>query len=665
MKSAHSPGRRVAALALAAMAFLVFQLALGTAPVDAFVGYTNVPNAVFGSPGSGNGQFAGPQGVAVDNGSGDVYVVDQGNDRIEKFDVAGNYLAQITGGETPAGSFSSPREVAVDNSSGSSRGDVYVTDVGHGVIDVFDAAGKYISQITGAPTSFAGSLSGVAVDGSGDVWAYESDGNVDEFDAAGSFLKQFNTGRATVPGFAVDSGGDVYLLFGCGCVGKYNASGTQLAEWGSGGTALAVNAQTNEVFLQKPGSIEKFGAFGEPYGTPLDVFGVGGVFAGGLAVAGASGTVYASREETNTVAIFEFGLLPDVTTGAASEIAGASAKLEGVVDPGGQAVTSCQFEYGTDTAYGQTVPCASQPGSGTSPVEVSAALTGLVPLTTYHYRLVAGNGNGLREGADGSFTTAAVAPVLGVAQPPTVTRVSATLAWTLNPENSETTYRVLYGTTSAYGEHTESGTLSGYGGQQAVLGLSGLAPETTYHYALEAANQAGAVIGPDETLTAGPATPPGAVTGDASQITLTTATVSGTIDPEGLETSYELDFGTDAGYGTSIYGEAGSGSEPIAIPVNLQNLAPATTYHYRIVAINNDGRTYGADETFTTPVYSNPIILPSTLPLIATPAIAFPTETEPTQKAAKKKATKKKAKYKHRRKARHKPKAKGKRARKK
>ena len=152
-------------------------------------------------------------------------------------------------------------------------------------------------------------------------------------------------------------------------------------------------------------------------------------------------------------------------------------------------------------------------------------------------------------------------------------------------------------------------------------------PATTYHYRLVATNADGTTSSPDKTFTTAPPTPPAASTGEASNITLTTATVAGTINPEGLETSYELDLGTDTTYGTSLYGEAGSASTPAKVTVSLQNLAPGSTYHYRIVAINSDGRTYGADRTFTTPVYSNPIIQPFTLPLIASPAIAFPTET--------------------------------------
>ncbi len=104
--------------------------------------------------------------------------------------------------------------------------------------------------------------------------------------------------------------------------------------------------------------------------------------------------------------------------------------------------------------------------------------------------------------------------------------------------------------------------------------------------------------------------------------------MSGAIGPEGLETSYELDLGTDTTYGTSIFGKAGGGAENVGVSVNLQDLAPGTTYHYRFVAINSDGRAYGADQTFTTPAYAHPLVLPPVLALLPTPAIAFPTETQ-------------------------------------
>ena len=96
---------------------------------------------------------------------------------------------------------------------------------------------------------------------------------------------------------------------------------------------------------------------------------------------------------------------PQVVTHAASSIGEASATLNGTVNPEDSEVTKCTFEYGTTTAYGSSAPCAKLPGSGLSPVEVSAALTGLKASTTYDFRLVATNGKGTEKGSNEEFTT--------------------------------------------------------------------------------------------------------------------------------------------------------------------------------------------------------------------------------------------------------------------
>jgi hypothetical protein len=104
---------------------------------------------------------------------------------------------------------------------------------------------------------------------------------------------------------------------------------------------------------------------------------------------------------------------PSATTRAASAVTGSAASLNGTVDPN-DLETSYRFEYGTGTSYGTSVPVPAAPaGAGKLPEEVARAITGLQPDTTYHYRLVASNGAGSRDGADSSFTTA----------PPTVTGI--------------------------------------------------------------------------------------------------------------------------------------------------------------------------------------------------------------------------------------------------
>jgi phosphodiesterase/alkaline phosphatase D-like protein len=613
--SAHNAIRRIGRVGVAVLATLGGYLALAAGPAGAFIGHTLTPTAVFGSAGSGNGQFSRPAGVAVDDSSGDVYVVDQGNNRVEKFDAEGNYLAQFTGAETPAGSFSEPYSVAVDNTSGPAKGDVYVTDVGHNVIDVFGSTGKYLSQIVGAPSSFAGKLSGVAVDASGNVWAYENTGNVDEFSDTGSFTSQFNTGRGTTPGFAVDASSNVYLLFGCGCVGKYS-KGAQLAEWGEGGVALAVNETTNNVFVDKSSSIEEFGAFGEPYGTPAQTFGSGGISSSkGVAVNGANGAVYASESEANAVAIFKGVLLPDVTTGAASNVTRTSAKLEGIVNPDGQEVTSCRFEYGTSTAYGQTAACVPAPGSGSSPVAVSAELSGLTPNKIYHYRLVAGNSNGPNPGFDHTFTTLAAVPRLQTESANVEEHVAgtivATLSGSLEPAGADTHYYFEYGETEAYGSVSPAlpGTDAGeaFRLEHAHTELAGLKPEATYHFRLVASNSFGTERGADLTLTT-PGVVPNLQTEAATNVELSgraiVATLNGSFAPNGADTHYYFEYGETEAYGSvspALPGtDAGQAFRLEHAHTQLTGLKPYVLYHFRLVATNSFGTTRGADVTFNT-----------------------------------------------------------------
>jgi len=108
------------------------------------------------------------------------------------------------------------------------------------------------------------------------------------------------------------------------------------------------------------------------------------------------------------IGAYEFVPPPVATTAAASGIQTDRATLNGSVDPNGSA-TSAIFEYGTTTAYGQTIDLPAIDFSGPE-TPVSAALTGLRPNTTYHYRVSATSiGGGTSNGADSTFTTPAVA----------------------------------------------------------------------------------------------------------------------------------------------------------------------------------------------------------------------------------------------------------------
>jgi phosphodiesterase/alkaline phosphatase D-like protein len=195
------------------------------------------------------------------------------------------------------------------------------------------------------------------------------------------------------------------------------------------------------------------------------------------------------------------------STGTAKSVTSTAATLTGALNPEGQP-TTYYFEYGRTTAYGTRTGQTSA-GSGTSGVNVSAAIGSLSPRTGYHYRLVATNGSGTTLGADRTLTTAKPAPPapsVSTRGVDAITTTSARLAGAVNPNGAATHYYFQYGTTTAYGGHTRSrsaGSGTKFVAVQATIG--GLSPGTAYHYRLLATSPSGTAVTADRTFTsAGP-----------------------------------------------------------------------------------------------------------------------------------------------------------------
>lgn len=444
----------------------------------------------FGGPGSADGQlgqafFFGASGVAVDQSDGDVYVTDNVDNRVEKFDSSGLYLSQFNGTGTPAGSFSTPTSVAVDPTDGS----VYVVDAGNNVVDKFDSSGNVVSGFgaNGAIGGFAFPTfnfppsGGLAVDSTGRLYVGDPGHNVvDAYDSSGGFQGRLGASRLTEPSeLAVDSSDDVFVV---------DSSGQSIVTFDSGGNHLAT-LSTNVSFASLRG----------------------------VAVAGDGVHLYVSTTSpygSSRVLIFALVTLPDVTTAAPSSVQQTAATLEGAVNPDGVQLTDCHFQYTDETDFqtngyagsgAQTAPCV--PTTGSIPADhsdhnITADLTGLSANTVYHFRLLAANANGSGHGQDLTFRTPGP-PVIDGTSVADVTETEAILKGKVNPESFDTTYRFEYGITIAYGVTAplpDGALAAGSSDQLASAPINGLSPGTTYHFRVVAQSAEGTTEGQDHTF---------------------------------------------------------------------------------------------------------------------------------------------------------------------
>jgi hypothetical protein len=177
---------------------------------------------------------------------------------------------------------------------------------------------------------------------------------------------------------------------------------------------------------------------------------------------------------------------------------------------------------------------------------------------------------------------------------------TATATGTVNPNGQATTWYVEYGTSTSYGTKTANVSAgSGTANTAVSASLTGLTAGTTYHYRVVATNASGTARGSDGifTTSAGPI----AVTGSATNVTTTSATLNGTVDPNGRATTWYFEYGTSTSYGSKTAEKsAGSGTSTAGVAAPASALTRGRLYHYRLVATSDAGTSRGPDETFST-----------------------------------------------------------------
>ena len=195
------------------------------------------------------------------------------------------------------------------------------------------------------------------------------------------------------------------------------------------------------------------------------------------------------------------GKVPDVTI-LASDIQVKTATLSGSVNPNFLSST-VTFEWGPTTGYGNSITPAQSPVNGSNEVELSTILTGLTPGTTYHFRIKATNELGTSNSNDSTFTTLGQIPS-ATSQAVTNLQITQTrINGLVNPHYLPTTVLFEWGTTTSYGNTIAltQDSIEGNTHVNVFTDLSGLTPETTYHFRIKATNELGVSNSEDLSFT--------------------------------------------------------------------------------------------------------------------------------------------------------------------
>jgi len=497
-------------------------------------------------------KLVGPGSVAVDRSTGEVFVGGLESGYIDVFGSSGVYETRFGEGVLEAAG------IAVDESNG----DVYVAAPFEAAVLVYEPDGKGGYRLLGnwsgqgTPGKEFGEVMGVAVDNSkgpsaGDVYVVESQGVGVEGGVVDVFRPKPNPEHPEEVGEGEGEEGE--YLKRLAAVKLEEPNGVVVSP--STGRVLVADSVRGAIFaFSDTGAFEeKLTGKGSPNGSFKANEEEGNVV--GVAVDEASGDIYVAESERHAVSQYS----------SKGEWEGwiTNGQIAALGEPRGVALTPAGEVYVADTGLG----VVDRYGPG---VVVPDVETGKIVKSE-------------------------------------LTRTSVVLKGVVNGDGKPAKYRFQYGESEAYGQSTpvqSSGTV-----EEAVSSmLEELKVSTTYHFRIVAENENGADYGLGREFTTPPALE-ALSTGTATNLQPESVTLAGSLKRGGLQTHYYFQYGTSSAYGKVVPeppGEVPAGKdekeerEIKTLETSVAGLAPNTGYHYRFVAENSFGTTYGADQRFTT-----------------------------------------------------------------
>jgi uncharacterized delta-60 repeat protein len=508
--------------------------------------------------GTGNAaRFNHPRGVAVD-ASGNVYVADASNQTIRKITSAG-VVTTVAGSVGSIGStdgigsaarFNDPRGVAVDAS-----GNVYVTDYVNHTLRKITSAGVVTTLAGKAPSWGSSDDTGsaarfydpnaVAVDAIGNVYVADTSNNtIRKITSAGVATTWVGTAAQLdrPEGIAVDASGNVYVADTFNhTIRKITSAGVVTTLAGSAGNR---------------GSADGTGGaarFYDPYAVAVDV----------------SGNVYVADTHNGTIRKITSG-------GVVTTLAGSAGSI-GSADGTGSAA---RFYYPQDVA----VDAAGNVYVADTNNQAIRKITSAGVVTT-----MAGSvGNG--GSADGTGSGARFNGPGGVAVDASgIVYVADTYNHTIRKITSAGVVTTIGGTARVQGGADGVGAAAQFSEPQSLT----VNPNGVIFVADSANNRISKGI---------PLIVPAVAISVSTGITINTATLNGTVNPYGLTTMAQFEYGLTTSYGTiasaTLSPNDGYGAQNVS--ANVTDLTPGTLYHYRLTATNSEGASNTSDGTFTT-----------------------------------------------------------------